>query len=341
MLDRITHFLGRRSLAGAAVFLVLTALTAALAVAALIARVTAYPLTGGFLFIVTAVTVIVATPIIVYAQKIIRELRESGRVLKGLTEQLVYARDEAERTNETRARFLANISHELRTPLNSIIGFSAMLEKESFGPLGDRRYLTFAEDIHLSSVHLLDIINNILDLSRLESGSVTPDDEEEVDVADAISACIRIIRPLADEQRLRIVSMVVDDGTSLVMSDRMLRQVLLNILSNAAKFTPEGGEIRVATEFRPSGALVISVSDTGVGMSAEEIKIAMTPFGRIENVPGREHAGTGLGLPLVAAMMELHGGTLAIDSVPGRGTTVSLLFPAMRLRRPAGIRRAS
>jgi signal transduction histidine kinase len=238
---------------------------------------------------------------------------------------------------------LDNLSHELRTPLNSIIGFSQLLQKQSFGPLGDARYLGYANDINLGGQHLLDLINDILALSKIESGSVVADEYAETNIDDVISDVLHLLMPLADQRGVSLEVSGPMAGTAIVVSERMLRQILLNVLSNALKFTDRDGLVRIMVETRREGDLVVLVHDTGVGMNEEEISIALTPFGQ---VPNRADArgnpqGTGLGLPLVKAMMELQQGTVQIDSVPGDGTIVSLVFPASRVRLLPLLRRAN
>lgn len=332
MLDRITHFLGRRSQFVATLLVVTLAVVLSVAFTWIVARFGMRDFNPAMLLIAAIVTVAVATPIVFHALHLIRELRESRGALKSLVNEVVYARDEAERANLFKTRFLANLSHELRTPLNSIIGFSSLLERQSYGPLGDARYLAFAQDIHLSGTHLLGLINDILSLSKIEAGAATPDDDQQVDVADAIDDCIRIVAPLAEYRGVNLEAAPASaDGLALTMSDRMLRQILLNILSNGVKFTPSGGAVRIATELRAGGALAIVVRDTGIGMSPEDLKIALTPFGQVDHGQTEPREGTGLGLPLVKAMMELHAGNLLIDSSPNGGTTVSLLFPSARV----------
>lgn len=273
------------------------------------------------------VTILVATPIIAYAQNLIRSLRDSRRVLKRMTERLAVALDEAERASQAKSSFVANMSHELRTPLNAIIGFSDVIRNASIGPVGNPRYLDYAKDIHDSGVHLLGIINEILDLAKIESGRALPEKPEPFALVPMLEQAVRVTAPLAQKQGVAVsVDVAEHGGIELLAVERVMRQIVLNILSNAVKFTPAGGTVRVSLDLSDDG-LALRIADTGIGMSAEDIKVALTPFGQVDNALSRAHAGTGLGLPLAKAMMELAGGRLAIKSAPGRGTTVSMIFP--------------
>jgi signal transduction histidine kinase len=285
------------------------------------------------LAIAAAVTVLVGGPIVVYAQLLIRKLRSSHRTLRQMTEKLALALDEAEAANRAKLGFLANMSHELRTPLNAIIGFSEIMRDELLGPLGTAQYAGYADDINRSGQHLLRIISDILDLAKIQSGTLSTDGEGECDVDAIIHDVLRMMSPIAERQGVAIEHAAQARSASLVAVDRMVRQLLLNLVSNAVKFTPEGGRVSVATRLDPAGDFVLAVTDTGIGMSAAEVAIALTPFGQVNVALNRKHAGTGLGLPLAKAMAELHDGALEIDSVPGEGTTVAIRFPRARLVR--------
>ncbi len=273
------------------------------------------------------VTILVATPIIAYAQNLIRSLRDSRRVLKRMTERLAVALDEAERASQAKSSFVANMSHELRTPLNAIIGFADVIKSAGIGPVGNPRYLDYAKDIHDSGVHLLGIINEILDLAKIESGRALPEKPEPFALVPMLEQAVRVTAPLAQKQGVAVtVDVAEHGGIELLAVERMMRQIVLNILSNAVKFTPAGGTVRMSLDLSDDG-LALQIADTGIGMSAEDIKVALTPFGQVDNALSRQHAGTGLGLPLAKAMLELAGARLAIKSAPGRGTTVSMIFP--------------
>ena len=331
VLGCFTRQLGRLGLAGASAVLVGFAVLLAEATHVLIVAMRGQVHELFFVTDVAIVTVVVATPIIVYAQLIIRRLGESRRALRQMTERLATAVDGAEQSNLTKSQFLANMSHELRTPLNAIIGFSDMMQTQQFGPVGNSRYLDYLNDISRSGHHLLGIINGILDLSKIEAGSAGVQDEEEFNVAAVLEATMRMMRPLAERQNVALEMAGDGRGLRLVAVERMVCQILLNLLSNAVKFTPAGGHVTLSAARTSEGSLFIAVADSGVGMAPHEIKVALTPFGQVSNALSRKHTGTGLGLPLAKAMMELHGGSLRIASAPGQGTTVSLLFPPERV----------
>jgi signal transduction histidine kinase len=240
------------------------------------------------------------------------------------------AKEEADLANRTKSEFLANMSHELRTPLNAIIGFSEIIKSELFGPIGFTQYGEYAGDIYDSGTHLLSLINDILDISKIEAGKFELQ-EECVDVNEAIVVSLRLIRERAEAAGIRIIQSVPQPLPSLNADLRALKQILLNLLSNAVKFTEAGGSVTVRASMDGEGRLVLTVGDTGMGMSEVEQCKALTPFGQVDSSLGRKHEGTGLGLPLCKRLVELHDGDLTLESEPGVGTTVSLLFPAHRV----------
>ena len=244
--------------------------------------------------------------------------------------RLKQAKTEAELANRSKSEFLANMSHELRTPLNAIIGFSELMQNEAFGPLGDAQYKAYATDIHDSGTHLLSLICDILDLSKIEAGKLELS-EEEVDVARAVETCRRIVEVRAQDAGLLLETRLPPDLPRLRVDERAFKQIILNLLSNAVKFTPSGGRVAVDAHIDETGRFVITVSDTGIGMAIADIPKALTPFGQVENLLTREHQGTGLGLPLVNSLVVEQNGTLDIDSEPNRGTTVTIVFPAERI----------
>ena len=276
-------------------------------------------------------TVLVGSPIIIYSQVIIREIKDSRRALRKMTEQLAWAVNNAEHANEAKSHFLANMSHELRTPLNAIIGFSDIIRNQRFGETGNPRYREYAKDINDSGIHLLGIINDILDLAKIEAGHANIQEQVEFEITPAIDSAVRMVSTLAERRGVDLAVVSCPETIRLTGVERMIRQVLVNVLSNAVKFTEEGGSVTVVTEYRAGGSFRISVMDTGIGMTPDEVKIALTPFGQADNTLTRKHEGTGLGLPLATAMMEMHDGKLLVKSKPGRGTTITLVFRDKRV----------
>jgi signal transduction histidine kinase len=260
------------------------------------------------------------------------ELEIKSLILMETVDKLSEARDRAEAANRAKSRFLANMSHELRTPLNAIIGFSDLIRSEAFGPVGTARYREYAKDIFDSGSHLLTLINDLLDISKAEAGKLDLHDED-VDAASLVEQAFRLVAQQAGETGLSLLQDVPAGWAVLRVDERYMRQVIINLVSNAVKFTTPGGSVRITAEQREGGRLAITVRDTGIGMAAEMIPKALSAFGQIDNPFTRQAKGTGLGLPLAKTIVEAHGGELRIDSEPGRGTAVSVVLPRERVVR--------
>ncbi len=259
------------------------------------------------------------------------KLEEQGAQVVAMAEGLHQAMLEADQANHAKSDFLAKMSHELRTPLNAIIGFAEIMVEGLFGPIGVAKYAEYVVDIHASARHLLELINDILDLSKIEAGRVELR-EETVDVDGVIDACLALV-----EERVRATGLTLDkrvaDGLAALWADkRMVRQILINLLSNAVKFTPSGGSVGVEAAIASTGALVLTVSDSGIGMAPEDIPKVMEPFFQVDGALNRKHEGTGLGLPLANRLAEMHGAAFELKSKEGAGTTVTVRFPAERMR---------
>jgi signal transduction histidine kinase len=260
------------------------------------------------------------------------ELENTKSRLEQTTESLTHALDAAAAASQAKSAFLAAMSHELRTPLNAVIGFSDLLIMETFGSLGSARNKEYAKDIHSSGKHLLALINDILDMARIDAGEGKLN-EEPVSLRELITNTLRMIAHQAEMGDIRL-SEDTDSRVSFVRADeRRLKQVLINLLGNAVKFTNPGGEVCVRV-FESGRELVISVTDTGIGMAASDIPVALERFGQIDSTLARRYEGTGLGLPLAKQLAELHGGRLNIESCVGVGTIVTVALPGERIIRP-------
>ena len=253
-----------------------------------------------------------------------QQLERQATDLARLAEENEQAKQRAEAANLSKSQFLANMSHELRTPLNAIIGFSDMMKGQLLGPIGSARYLDYARDIHSSGTHLLSLINDVLDMSKVEAGRYTIH-PEPLDAAEMLRTCARLVRVRASEAGVTL-GIAVAQELPLTADARALKQILLNLLTNAIKFTPAGGSVNMSAG-REGDGIIFRVSDTGVGIPAEDLPRIGRRFEQVDNALTRKGEGTGLGLALSRALVELHGGTLNIESAVGVGTTVSVWIP--------------
>jgi len=245
-------------------------------------------------------------------------------------EELREAKRAAETANSHKSDFLARVSHEIRTPLNAIIGFSEMMVEERFGPIGSPRYLEYANDIGSSGKHVLDIVNDLLDISKIEAGEVELE-FDAVSLNDQLAECVSMLQPMANSQRVIIRTSLSATLPEIVADSRSIRQIALNLLSNAVRYTPSGGQIVVSTAYESNGSAVLRIRDTGIGMSRKELEQAMKPFGQV-GASARQHGdGTGLGLPLTKAMVEANRAQFDIVSAPKEGTLVTVTFPPQRV----------
>jgi len=245
--------------------------------------------------------------------------------VKEREESLRRAKLEAEEANASKSRFLANMSHELRTPLNAIIGFSEIINGQFFGDVGNERYVDYSGDILRSGRHLLAVINDVLDLSKSEAGKMVLM-ARQTDMADLLSDCVAMVREQCADAGLHLSVEGLDVPLILNGDPAKLRQIFLNLLSNAIKFTERGGTVSLSVASTDPG-VAVTVADTGIGMNPEDVEIAFQPFGQVDNRLERRYEGTGLGLPLTKALVDLHKGTIAIDSARGAGTRVTVTFP--------------
>jgi len=253
---------------------------------------------------------------------------------KQVNMSLKLAKDQADSASNAKSAFLANMSHELRTPLNAIIGFSEMMENEVFGSLGNEKYNEYISDVHISAKHLLDIINEVLDMSKIEAGKVELD-EQKIDLNVLCTNLVRIMR----SEALNVETNIIEDYDSflpkLYADARLIRQILINLLTNSIKYSVDGGDITLITKLNQKDEIEITVQDEGVGIPKDRLKEALEPFGQIHDphTASKAFQGTGLGLPLAKAMVEIHGGVFQVHSAEGKGTTVNISFSASRTKK--------
>jgi signal transduction histidine kinase len=250
------------------------------------------------------------------------------------------ARLAAEQANRAKTLFLSNMSHELRTPLNAIIGFSEIMQRGTFGPVENPKYRGYVSDIYRSSRHLFELINDILDISRIEAGDIEVSDDE-IDLHKAVGEALHLLSGRAAEKRIAVVTAEAGPAPRLRGDPTLVRQVLLNIIGNAVKFTPAGGTVEIATETTREGRAVVRVTDSGPGIQPHLVQRALEPFVQLKRSSDVTHEGTGLGLPIAKRLMQAHGGRLSIlgrgpsggvaPDGPGGGTCVVLEFPCERL----------
>jgi signal transduction histidine kinase len=240
---------------------------------------------------------------------------------KSSERKLIQARSEAEMANRSKSDFLANMSHELRTPLNAVIGFSEIISRELFGPMANEKYLEYMKDIHKSSLHLLSIINDVLDMSKIEAGKLELS-KEVLNIQHVIGDVIRMMRELAESRNIELIVQPLDEEVEVWADERATKQIFLNLLSNAIKFSREGDRVYVRVTIDQPTLAAVEIEDFGIGMNEEEQERALQPFGQAKPATTRNYGGTGLGLPITKGLVEAHGGKLTIESRPGEGTIV-------------------
>ncbi|HEV2650295.1 MAG TPA: HAMP domain-containing sensor histidine kinase [Rhizomicrobium sp.] len=255
------------------------------------------------------------------------QVEDLARELEETRDEALRKRFEAETANASKTAFLANMSHELRTPLNAILGFSEIISQECFGPVGSARYREYAGDIHSSGAHLLSLINDLLDVAKIEAGKmeIAP---HPLDAHRVFDIALKLIGAKARERQQDLVIDIAPNCPPLYADERALKQILINLVSNAVKFTPEGGRIVVHAEPARSGGFQISVQDNGPGIAREKLDKIFTPFSQVDNRYDRQAGGTGLGLALVRGLADLHGGRAWLESEPGKGCTAYVVLPA-------------
>ena len=254
----------------------------------------------------------------------VADVRASQQRLGELAEQYAVEKTRAEEANQAKSKFLANMSHELRTPLNAIIGFSEIMESGMFGPLGAEKYNEYCGDIRSSGEYLLDVINDILDMAKIEAGRIRLD-FEELDLDTLLSEAMRVVSARAQDKQLALVAKISPE-LGLRADRRALKQIVLNLLSNAVKFTPSGGRVTVRGR-AADNCVVLAIADTGIGIAKDALTRLGRPFEQVESQLTKSHHGSGLGLAIAKSLVELHGGRMRIRSTLGKGTLVVVRMP--------------
>ena len=254
-----------------------------------------------------------------------QKLERQAEEVADLAEKYAEEKTRAEEANQAKSKFLANMSHELRTPLNAIIGFSEIMESSMFGPLGSDKYREYCSDIHQSGQYLLDVINDILDMSKIEAGRIRLE-AEPIELEPFLNDAMRVVSGRANDKRLKVTARI-GRGIRLTADHRLLKQIVLNLLSNAVKFTPEGGRITIRARATAGGWVSLSMADTGIGIPEDALARLGRPFEQVESQLTKSHQGSGLGLAIAKSLTELHQGTMRIHSTLGRGTMVLLRLP--------------
>lgn len=255
-----------------------------------------------------------------------RELERKTQKLAELADKYMHEKERAEEANRVKSEFLANISHELRTPLNAIIGFSDMMHRQVLGPIDNPKYQSYINDIHMSGSYLLELINDILDMSKIEAGRLQLD-TKACCLNELLNECVHLVSPQAEQREINICKSI-NEQITCSLDQRAIKQVILNLLSNAIKFTPKQGRVELTTKCQ-ADCIDIYVKDSGIGIAASQLPLLGRPFMQVENQMTKSHHGTGLGLAISRSLIDLHGGSLTINSTVGEGTTVQVSLPML------------